>query len=55
MGDFEGFATNGAPFDSSPDKIRFGLEINVEAAKIANLTINSKLLRAAEIISSGKE
>jgi hypothetical protein len=33
------------------DKSRIRLRINIEAAKAANLTISSKLLRAAEIVS----
>jgi hypothetical protein len=55
VGDFEGFAKNGGTirFLTGQNKIRF--RINVEAAKTANLTISSKLPRAAEIISSGKD
>lgn len=55
VGDFEGFAINGGMirFLTGQNRIRF--RINVGAAKAVNLTISSKLLRAAEIITSGKD
>jgi hypothetical protein len=34
------------------DKNRIRLRINLEAAQAANLTISSKLLRSAEIVTS---
>jgi hypothetical protein len=40
-------------FVTEKNKIR--LRINVDAAKTADLTISSKLLRPAEIVTSGKE
>lgn len=50
VGETEGFAKGGGmiQFVNEQNKIRF--KINVEAAKAANLTISSKLLRAAEIV-----
>ena len=55
VGDFDGFAKRGGMirFVTEKNKIRF--RINVEAAKAANLTISSKLLRLAEIITPGKD
>jgi len=53
VGDIDGFARRNGMirFVTEKNKIRF--RINVEAAKAANLTISSKLLRAAEIITLG--
>jgi hypothetical protein len=42
-----------AYFVTEKNKIR--LRINIEAAKSANLTITSKLLRLAQIVASGKD
>ena len=55
VGDIDGFAKQGGMirFVTEKNKVRFG--INVEAAKAAKLTISSKLLRPAEIISPGKD
>jgi len=55
VGDFDGFAKRGGMirFVTEKNKIRF--RINVEAAKAANLTISSKLLRLVEIITPGKD
>jgi hypothetical protein len=36
------------------EKSRIRVRINLEAAAAANLTISSKLLRAAEIVKPGK-
>ncbi|MGH8642925.1 MAG: YfiR family protein [Gammaproteobacteria bacterium] len=54
VGDTEGFALRGVMirFIISENKIRF--RINLEAAKAADLTISSKLLRPAEIVTTGK-
>lgn len=51
VGDTDGFARRGGVirFVTKNNKIRF--RINLEAAKAANLTISSKLLRAAEIVA----
>lgn len=53
VGDTEGFARRGGMirFVTQNNKIRF--RVNLEAARNANLTISSKLLRAAEIIVQG--
>jgi len=50
VGETESFAKHGGmiQFANEQNKIRF--KINAEAAKAANLTISSKLLRAAEIV-----
>lgn len=55
VGDFEGFARRGGMirFVMEKNKIRF--RVNLEAARAGNLTISSKLLRAAEIVASGKD
>jgi hypothetical protein len=55
VGESDGFATNGGmiKFVTEGTKIRF--RINNEAANAANLTISSKLLRLAEIVTSPKE
>lgn len=55
VGDVGGFALRGGMirFVTEKNKIRF--RANVEAAKAANLTISSKLLRPAEIIAPGKD
>jgi len=55
VGDIENFALRGGMirFVTENNKIRF--RINLEAARGANLTISSKLLRAAEIVSSGRD
>lgn len=55
VGEVEGFAQRGGMirFVTEKNKIRF--RVNLEAAKAANLTISSKLLRPAEIIAPGKD
>lgn len=55
VGEADGFAKRGGMirFVTENNKIRF--RINVEAARAANLTISSKLLRAAEIVAPGKD
>ena len=55
VGDAESFAKQGGMirFITEKNKVRFG--INVAAAKAAKLTISSKLLKPAEIVSSGKD
>jgi hypothetical protein len=55
VGDIENFAVRGGMirFVTENNRIRFG--INLEAARDANLTISSKLLRAAEIVRSGRD
>lgn len=55
VGDAEDFSRRGVMirFVTQSNKIR--LRINIDAARAANLTISSKLLRPAEIITTGKE
>jgi hypothetical protein len=55
VSDIDGFAKNGGVirFVTEQNKIRF--RINLEAAKNANLTVSSKLLRLAEIVEPGKD
>jgi len=52
--DWEGLARHGAivRFLNEDDRVR--LQINLEAAKAAGLTISSKLLRSAEIVGASK-
>jgi hypothetical protein len=56
VGDTDGFAQRGGMVRFLTEKNKIRLRINVDAAKAANLTISSKLLRAAELAStkSGK-
>ncbi len=55
VGDAEDFAGRGGMIRFVTEKNKIRLKINVEAAKAADLTISSKLLRPAEIVTSGKE
>jgi len=54
VADFDGFARQGGIVRFITDK-KIHLRINLDAAKAANLTISSKLLRPAEIVESGKD
>lgn len=55
VGESDGFSRNGGVirFATIANKIR--LRINLEAAKEAELTISSKLLRPAEIVKAGED
>ena len=55
VSDIEGFAKNGGVirFVNEQNKIHF--RINLEAAKNANLTISSQMLRLAEIVKPGAD
>jgi hypothetical protein len=53
VGDFPGFAEAGGMVGFRMEGSRLKLDINVEAARAANLTISSKLLRVARVL--GKE
>jgi hypothetical protein len=55
VSEVDGFATRGGiiRFITEENKIR--LRINADAAKAANLTISSKLLRLAELVRPGKD
>ena len=55
VGDVEGFATRGGMIRFITDQNRIRFRINLDAAKAADLTISSKLLRAAQIVPSGKD
>jgi len=52
VGDAESFARYGGMIRFMTEANKTRLRINVEAAKAANLTISSKLLRPAEIVGS---
>jgi len=55
VGDDEDFARRGGMIRFVTDNNKVRLRINVNAAKAAKLTISSKLLRPAEIVTSGKD
>jgi len=55
VGDAERFTARGGMIRFVTDHNRIRLRINVEAAEAANLNISSKLLRPAEIVSTGRE
>jgi hypothetical protein len=55
VGDFDGFAGRGGMIRFVTDHNRIRLKINLDAAKADDLTISSKLLRPAEIVSTGKD
>jgi hypothetical protein len=52
VGDANDFARRGGIVQFVTENKRVHLKINVSAAKAANITISSKLLRPAEIVSS---
>ena len=55
VADADGFARRGVMIRFATEKNKTHLKINLEAAKAANLTISSKLLRPAEIVIPGKD
>lgn len=55
VADAEGFARRRVMIRFVTEKNKIRLRINLEAAKAANLTISSKLLRPAEIVAPGKD
>ena len=55
VGDFDGFARRGGMIRFVMEKNKIRLRIGLEAAKAANMTISSKLLRPAEIVAPGKD
>jgi hypothetical protein len=55
VGETDGFAQNGGMIRFLTEKNKIRLRIYVEAARAANLTVSSKLLRLAENASPGKE
>ena len=52
VGDGDGFSLRGGMVRFVTEKNRIRLRVNLEAAQAANLTISSKLLRSAEIVTS---
>lgn len=54
VSDTKDFARRGGIVQFVTDNKRVRLKINVDAAKTANITISSKLLRPAEIVSSDR-
>ena len=55
VGDVEGFARRGGMIRFAMTGGKVGLSINLDAAKAARLTISSKLLRPAKIVTSGED
>jgi hypothetical protein len=55
VGDIDHFCARGGMIRFVTEKNKTRLRINLEAAKAANLTISSKLLRPAEIVIAGKD
>jgi hypothetical protein len=55
VGDIDGFAKRGGMIRFVIENNRVRFRIDVEAAKAANLTISSKLLRLAEIVTPGED
>jgi hypothetical protein len=55
VADSEGFIKSGGVVLLSKEENKIRLLINLEAAKKANLSISSKLLRLAEIVGPGKD
>jgi hypothetical protein len=51
VGDAEGFAAAGGIIQFYTESNRIKLRVNIDAAKAAGLTISSKLLRSADVIS----
>jgi hypothetical protein len=55
VGDVERFAPHGGMIGFVTDRNRIRLRINLDAARAANLTISSKLLRPARIVSATRD
>jgi len=55
VSDADGFAAQGGMIQFLTEKNKIRLRINADAAKAADVTISSKLLRSAEIVTSGRE
>jgi hypothetical protein len=53
VGDSEDFAARGGVIRFVTEQSRIRLRVNMDAAKAANLTISSNLLRSAEIVGAG--
>ncbi len=55
VSDADHFASRGGMIRFVTDRNRIRLRINLEAARAANLTLSSKLLRPAQIVQVGKD
>jgi hypothetical protein len=55
VSDADGFAGRGGMIRFMTDRNRIRLRINLEAARAANLTLSSKLLRPAQIVRTGED
>jgi hypothetical protein len=55
VSDADGFASRGGMIRFVTDRNRIRLRINLEAARDADLTLSSKLLRPATIVTTGKD
>jgi len=55
VGDVEGFSKDGGIIRLVTEQNKIHFRINPEAAKNANLTVSSKLLRLAEIVQPGED
>lgn len=55
VSDADGFALRGVMIRFITEKGRIRLRINLDAAKAAGLTLSSKLLRPAEIVTAGEK
>lgn len=55
VGDMEDLVESGGIICFSTKKNKIHFQVNLEAAKNANLTISSKMLRLAEIVTPGKD
>ncbi len=55
VSDADRFASRGGMIRFVTENNRIRLRINLEAAKAANLTISSKLLRPAQIVAAGED
>jgi hypothetical protein len=54
VGDSDDFIQRGGMIQLATSQGRIRLRVNVNAAKAANLTLSSKLLRSAEVVSGSK-
>jgi len=55
VGETDGFSRGGGMIRFVTEKNKTRLRVNLEAVRAANLTISSKLLRPAEIVTTGKD
>lgn len=55
VGESDGFAQSGGIIRFIADQNRIRFRVNLDAARAAELTISSKLLRAAEIVKPGQD